>query len=131
MSRENVEVMRQIAEAINRGDAEAVVRLVHEDVVLKALRSAVEGDYRGHDGVRRFFADNAENFEIFTTDYREVRDLGDRVLGIGTIHIRGKGSGVETDIPTAGVATFREGKLARWEDYGDRRVALEAAGLLE
>src|SRR2546423_15641975 len=75
-------------------------------------------------------ADNQENFERFEPDYRDVRDLGDRVLAIGTIRVRGRGSGVETDIPAAGIATFNEdGRLVRWEDFRERHLALEAAGL--
>ena len=49
----------------------------------------------------------------------------------GAIHIRGRGSTVETDIPVAGIFTFEQGKLVRWEDFRDRDRALEAAGLSE
>jgi ketosteroid isomerase-like protein len=132
MSRENVEAFLEINEAMRRGDVEAVLRWVDEEGVFLAARSAVEGAYRGHDGVRRFMADSAENFEKFEPDYPDVRDLGDRVLAIGTIHVRGRGSGVETDISAAGIATFNgEGRLVRWEDFRERHVALEAAGLRE
>ena len=72
-----------------------------------------------------------ENFEVFEPDFREVRDLGDRLLVFGAIHIRGRGSTVETDIPVAGIFTFEQGKLVRWEDFRDRDRALEAAGLSE
>ncbi len=114
---------------MKRGDVEGLLSVVAEDVVWLAARSAVEGAYRGHAGIRKFFADNEENFELFVPEFRDVRDLGDRVLAIGTIHIRARGSGVETDIPTAGIATYERGKLVRWEDFRDRRLALEAAGL--
>jgi ketosteroid isomerase-like protein len=132
MSRENVEAFLQANDAMRRGDVEALLRWVDEEGVMLAARSAVEGAYRGHDGIRRFMADNAENFEKFEPDYPEVRDLGDRVLAIGTIHVRGRGTGVETDIPAAGIATFNEeGRIVRWEDFRERRLALEAAGLRE
>ena len=132
MSQENVEAFREINEALRRGDVEAVLRRVDEEGVFLAARSAVEGAYRGHDGIRRFMADNQENFEKFEPDYPDVRDLGNRVLAIGTIHVRGRGSGVETDIPAAGIATFNEeGRLIRWEDFRERHLALEAAGLRE
>ena len=35
------------------------------------------------------------------------------------------------DIPAAGIATYREGKLSKWEDFRERRAAVEAAGLTE
>jgi ketosteroid isomerase-like protein len=130
MSHENVELFHRGTAALNRGDVEYAVRRSTEDVVFIAARSAIEGTFVGHEGVRKFFADNATNFEVFQARYDDVRDL-DRVLAIGTIHIRGRGAGVETDIPVAGIATYREGKLSRWEDFRERRAALDAAGLAE
>jgi len=118
--------------AVNDGDVEYVIQHSTEDVTIVAARSAVEGPLAGHEGVRRFFADNADSFEVFRIAIEEMRDLGDgRVLAIGTIHIRGNGGGVETDIPTAGITTFRDGKLSRWEDMRERSLAIAAAGLAE
>jgi ketosteroid isomerase-like protein len=132
MSQENMRLFEQGKDALDRGDMEAFLSLVDEDVVWIAARSAVEGAYHGHDGVRKFFADNEENFEVFEADWREVRDVDDeRILAIGRIHLRGRGSTVETDIPVAGIFTFKRGKLVRWEDFRDRAHALQAAGLRE
>ena len=131
MSQENMLVFEEAMDAASRGDLEAFLRHVDENIVWIAARSAVEGAYRGHDGLRRFFADNDENFEVFEPDFREMRDLGDRILAVGSIHIRARGSTVETDIPVAGIFTFRRGKLVRWEDFRERQIALEAAGLSE
>jgi ketosteroid isomerase-like protein len=126
----NVELFQRGVEANNRGDVEALQALAARDIVIWALRSPVDGEYRGHDGIRKMHADNRENFDVWRLDYPDVRDLGDgRVLAIGTLHIRGRGGGVETDVPTAGVATFANGKMTRWHDYGDPRKALAAAGL--
>jgi ketosteroid isomerase-like protein len=131
MSQENVDLFLEGAEAIGRGDLEAVLDVASEDVVWIAARSAVEGAYRGHEGMRQFLADNAENFELFEPHFEEVRDLGDRVLGIGRFRIRARESGVETAFLVAGIATYREGKLVRWEDFRERHLALKAAGLRE
>jgi ketosteroid isomerase-like protein len=132
MSQENMRLFEQGKDALDRGDMEAFLSLVDEDVVWIAARSAVEGAYHGHDGVRKFFADNEENFEVFEADWREVRDVDDkRILAVGRIHLRGRGSTVETDIPVAGIFTFKRGKLVKWEDFRDRAHALQAAGLRE
>jgi ketosteroid isomerase-like protein len=131
VSEENVELFRRANAALNRADVEYLVRHSTEDVVFIAARSAIERPFIGWEGLRRFAADNAENFELFEGRYDEVRDVGDdRVLAIGTIHVRGRGGGVETDFPVAGIATFRDGKLSRWEDFRDRRLALKAVGLI-
>jgi uncharacterized protein len=131
MSQSNVEAFKEVIKAVNRGDVEGVLHVADDDIVMLAARSPVEGPYRGHDGLRAWFADNVENFEVFRVDIRELRDLGDQVLAIGTMHIRGRGSGVETDITTAGIASFAQGKLAKWEEFRERGLALEAAGLRE
>jgi ketosteroid isomerase-like protein len=129
MSQENLDAFLAGVQAINRGDVDGLLRFAAQDAVFLPLRSAVEGGYRGHDGLRTFLADNAQTFEVFQADYHDVRELGEQIVAVGTIHIRGRGSGVETDIPTAGVASFRGGKMTRWQDFGDRQKALEAVGL--
>jgi uncharacterized protein len=131
MSQENVDLFWEGTDAFRRGDVEAALDRVSEEVVWIAARSSVEGAYHGHEGIRRFVADNAENFEVFEPDFDEVRDLGDRVLALGRFRIRARGSGVETTFPVAGIATYRDGKLVRWEDFRERHLALEAAGLSE
>ncbi len=131
MSQENVDRFRRGAEAIRSGDLVPVLGEVAEDVEWIAARSAVEGPYRGHAGLRRFMADTAESFEVFESEWHELRDLGDQVLAIGTIHVRARGSGVDIELPAAGIATYRDGRLTRWEDFRERRLALEAAGLSE
>ena len=131
MSQENVEAGRQFVDAVNRGDTGAALELVHSEVVFEPLRAATEGAFVGHEGLSRFLADTLETFALFRVDLTDVRDLGNRVLAIGTIRVRGRASGVETDIPTASISQYRDGLLWRYKDYGDDRLALEAAGLSE
>jgi ketosteroid isomerase-like protein len=132
MSQENVEIVRGVAHAVNDGDLDYVIRHTTEDVVLNMARSAVEGPFVGHDGVRKWFADNRESFETYEIHEAEVREIGDdRILSVGTVHVRGRGGGVETDIPFAGITTFRDGRASRWEDFRERPLALKALGLEE
>jgi ketosteroid isomerase-like protein len=131
MSAENVELGRRLVQAFNEGDVEAVLAAMHPDVEFIPMRAPVEGAYRGHGGLRTFFADNAESFDVFHVDEDEVRDHGNCVVGIGTLRVRGKGSGAEVIVPTAVVLTFAQGKVIRFEEFGEREKALEAAGLRE
>ena len=131
MSQENVDVGRQITQAFNDGDVEAVLPAMHPDIEFIPRRAPVQGAYRGHQGLREFFADNAENFDLFQVVTEDVRDQGDYVVGIGTLRVRGKGSGAEVVVPTAVVLTFAQGKVVRFEEFGDRAKALEAAGIEE
>lgn len=132
MSEENIEIVHKSIDAINSGDVKAVVETFDPDATFEPLRAAVQGTYRGHAGIRDWLADTRDNFAAFRLDITDIRDLGDnRVLSVGSLHLRGRESGVETDVPTAAVATLRNGKVVALKDYGDRRKALEAAGLSE
>lgn len=131
MSQQNVEAFLRGADAISRGDLVDIPQLIHPEAVFEPLRSGTEGPFVGHDGMRRFIADTEEMFEIFRISWTDVRDLGDRVLAIGSIRMRARGSGVETDVPVAAIAEYRDGLLWRYKDYGQARVALEAARLGE
>jgi limonene-1,2-epoxide hydrolase len=132
MSQENVELLRRGLDEMNRvGIGNANVHLYyHPDVEYLPLRSGTEGSYRGIAGIERFNADTGEIFEKFEPHY-DLLDLGERVLAWGVIHVRARGSGIETDIPTGGVFEFRAGRIIRWEDFGSKDKALEAVGLEE
>ena len=126
MSSENVKLARSLQDRWSRGDMTVPPDTFHPDVEFLPLRAATEGAYRGLAGIERFIEDTLEVFEKFETSY-EYTDLGDRVLAWGTIHVRAKGSGVETDVETGGLIDFRDGKIVRWEDFGSKAKALEAA----
>jgi ketosteroid isomerase-like protein len=131
MSQENVDAFRRSTDAMNRGEVD-IPKLVHPEAVFEPLRSGTEGAFIGHEGMRRFLADTEDMFEIFQASYTDIRDLGDRVLAIGSIRMRARGSGVETDVPTAAIVEYRDGLLWRYKDYGQARLALAAAaGLRE
>jgi limonene-1,2-epoxide hydrolase len=130
MSQENVELVRSLQDDWNRGDTTADPDRVHPDLEFLPRRAATEGAYRGLAGLERFIADTLEVFEKFELHY-EYADLGERVLAWGHIHVRARGSGIETDIEIGGVFEFRDGKVVRWEDFGSKDKALEALGLSE
>jgi ketosteroid isomerase-like protein len=126
----NVETARRSIEAVNSGDLEALLETLDLDVTFEPQRAAVQGAYRGHAGVREWFADTQESFAEFQLEVTEIRDLeDDRVLMLGQLRVRGQGSGVETEVPSAFVIQFRDGKSFKLKDYGDHDRALEAAGL--
>lgn len=131
MSRENVETALRVADAVNRGDVEAVLLEVDPEIEFIPQRAAVEGAYRGHEGMRRWLADTAESYDLYQITNDEIRDVGDHVVNFDTVRLRGKQSGAEITLRTAIVQTFRNGKIVRFEDFGDRRAALEAVGQRE
>jgi len=131
MSQENVEKMLASLDAFARNDVPALLRLADPQVQFEPQLAALQGTYVGHDGLREFYADAWENLKVIGVDCPDVRDLGDRVLAIGTFRIGGTGSGIETDAPFAILATFQDGLISHLKDYGETSQALEAAGLSE
>ena len=131
MSQENVDAIRAAVEAMNRRDIEGVITLMDPEVRFEHRLAALEGKFVGLDGVRGWFADLVEHFDAWQIHCPDIRDLGDRVLALGTIHATGRGSGAETDLPLTAVARFSDGRITHFTDFGDKAQALEAAGLSE
>jgi ketosteroid isomerase-like protein len=135
MSHENVEQTYRGLDAYNRRDVEALLATVDPEVEWStAFPVLLGGDatvYRGHDGIREMFRDFDDVLDEIHVEYSEVRDLGDRVVAIGRIRTRGKGSGAVTESPFAAVTDVKNGKGVRVRTYLDPQEALEAAGLSE
>jgi ketosteroid isomerase-like protein len=128
MSKENLEVVRRVDEAIEAKDMEALLALHHPDVEIVVLRSEIEGPYRGHDGLRRMATD------MFEADYGqridERRDLGgNRVLVLGHQHATPRGARWEHVL--AEIFEIESGKVTRLQAFRTVEEALEAAGLGE
>jgi ketosteroid isomerase-like protein len=130
MSQQNIDRFLEATEAWNSRDASRLLELVDPEIRADPRQAALQGSSVGHDGVSSFMADIDEHYEASRIRYEEVRDLGDRVLAFGAVRITGMSSGIETEVPVAIVAEFRDGLMTRFRDYGDRGRALEAAGLV-
>ncbi len=87
--------------------------------------------YSGHAGVRDFFREFGESFDQLYWEYPDVRDLGDRLLAIGTFRARGRGSGIEAEVPLGVVVTFEDGLVSVVWSTDDPDEALKLAGLSE
>ncbi len=134
MSREKVEIAKRVVDAYNRRDVDALFAdLATPDFEwYPALIRALDGGgIRGREGVERFALDTEENWEELLIVAEEFRDLGDRVLLLGRMKGRGKGSGVPVDQPFASILDFSGDRIRRNRVYLDRAEGLQAAGLSE
>ncbi len=135
MSEENVEAFKRGAEAYNRQDVDALLKELDPEVEWhSALLIPFGGEAtvsRGHDGVREVMHEFYEALAEIHLGYSEIRDLGDRIVGIGHIRTRGRQSGVVTEIAFGTVTDMKNGKANRIWTYLDPQEALEAAGLEE
>ena len=132
MSRENVESLRAALDAVNRRDVEALTALLAKDAEIVPMRAALDGTvFRGPDAVARWYAALDESWEEMEGEIESVRDLDDRVLVLGRLRGRGRGSGAALDVEAGSVAHFHDGLITRLQNFTSRAEALKAAGLSE
>ena len=83
----------------NSGDRTAPLDLIHPDVEIRTgISEAFQGEpFRGHEGTRQWLAALDENFETWRIEMDEFIEKGDVVVVLGSVHWRGRGSGVELD----------------------------------
>jgi len=124
MTDDPVRIFEEAVDALNRVDLDEITRLIDPDIVFIPMRSAVSGAYIGHAGMEEFFSENEEKYEMFRAEFDVLEPLPDgRLLSIGRIIVRGHGGALETEVKTAGIAAFRDGRMLSWHDYGDEAIA--------
>ena len=107
MSKDNVEVVRALVELWNAGARETLAEYVDPAIEFETPFSSVSGKpYRGHAGVERWLLDIDEQFSVWRIRLDEVRGAGAAVIALGSVHGKGRGSGIEIDQPNAMVAEF-------------------------
>lgn len=122
MSEENVEICRRVAELLGgdnptAGDHAALEYVDPEIVFDSAIVSGAEGGtYRGHEGLRAWAAASEAAFEELRATPEEFRDLGDRVLMLGRVVVRGRGSGSSRAnvSKVAQIPLRRAGRFSAW-----------------
>jgi hypothetical protein len=129
MSQENVELTYAMADRFNRRDWDAFVASADEEIEVESRLVAMEGAYRGHDGLRRWWDDFLGAFPDYELEITEVRDFGDVTLS----RAQGRGHGADTAIPLIDPiwqpVRWRDGKAVWWRNCATEAEALEAAGL--
>src|SRR5438876_8846728 len=129
MSAKNVEIAKRLNDALNRRDVGAFMECVTAEIDFTAAMSGTVagGNLRGREGIEALFADIRDTWEEHRMVIEEIRDLGERILGLGRLEGRGKASGVSVDVPFAIISDLRDGKMWRSRTYLDHGEALRAA----
>lgn len=125
-----METFHRGLKAYNDGDLDGVLDGCDEEIEFLPLRSAIEGPYHGHAGMRKWWADTAATWDTFQVEAEEIRDLGDgRIVVSGVIHARSKGGSVPLEIPMSFLTEMRDARAVRQEWFFDRDGAFEKVGL--
>jgi len=125
MSRENVDLAVLMCESFNRRDLDALLALMNDDVEIEPRFGALEGDYRGREGVRRWWSDLLDFLPDYRAELVEVQDLGDMMLG----QIRGRAHGAVSTTPVDETwwqtIRWRDGRCIGWRNFATKPDALE------
>src|SRR5437879_3277439 len=128
MSQENVDIVRNGWQAVERGDIEAFLALCDPAVVWDQthyVSGEFDAVYDGRDGIKRFLEEWREFFEGYYVHAEEYIDAGEAVLTRGRQGGRGKHSGATVQsAPYAGGHGVRDGRArGRRSDRSPRRDA--------
>jgi ketosteroid isomerase-like protein len=130
---QNVDKLRAMQEAFNRGDFDDAVQYAHPEVELYPGLSGPDTgrQYRGRDELRQFLETISDVWETQTIDPVETIEIAsDRVLVVER-WLRRVRQGIEFDIELAGVYTFRDGLIVRIDGFRNKAEAIKAVGLSE
>jgi ketosteroid isomerase-like protein len=131
---ENIELVRRFEQGWSKRDLDAVLECVDDGVEFdwSESRSPFVGNYRGRDGVTRFFRDMLDAWEEFSPEAEEFVECGpDTLESLDVVRARGKGSGIYTEARGAMLWTVKEGRIARAKMFQTKEEALAAAELPE
>src|SRR5436190_14002054 len=129
MSQENVEIVRSIYRAVERGDYSSSE---WADPDIEFVAPHEERPMRGVEAMQRSWREFLGAWKDFRAEPEEIIDAGEQVLVLEKVGGRGRGSGVPAGgLRGASLFTFREGRLVRLAQYTNRAKGLEAVGLRE
>ena len=101
----------------------------HYDAPREWLIVGMPSVYRGHAGLREWFAELREAWEILDHTPLEVVDAGDVVAFLCKIRLRARASGIELDSRLGQVFWIERGLIVREHDFSDGDEALRAIGI--
>jgi ketosteroid isomerase-like protein len=124
---ETEQVVHEYVDAVNAGDLERVLALLHPDVELheaETLPGAVHAI--GFAAVRHYLERFSTHWTAARWEPLELRFAGDRGVLVARLHLTGRESGIVVDREWSYVLTVRDGKLLRQDGYDDRETAFAA-----
>lgn len=125
----NLLIVRRSYEAFARGDMDAVVADMHDEIEWQQAQGLPHGGtYRGLDEVRRNVFDPLDRdwWSEFSAEPGELLDAGDEVVVLGRYNGVAKRTGRRLDVPFVHVWSLRDGRVWRFRQFLDTRGWVEA-----
>ena len=123
--------VRQMFAAFAARDVDSALAVVHPDAELWAPTAQLAGrtaPYRGHDGIREYFADVDRLWEEFTVEPGDFRVTYGSVVCFGAAQGRVRGADTAQHLPVIWVFRLREGLIVSCRVARTAEGATELAG---
>ena len=122
-----VELYRHAYDLFNRRDWDGFIALMAEEIQVESRLAAMEGAYRGHEGLRRWWDDVLETIPDYRVEVLEAR----QVRGGALAHLRGTGSGSASTTPVddpfwQALRWGPDGRCVWWRNCATEDEAIEA-----
>jgi ketosteroid isomerase-like protein len=132
MSQENVERLRAAYTAFAGRDTYSIAALatdyLHPDFELETTFAGTT--VKGFEGLQDFISEVQESLGYVPVP-EEFIDLGEQIVAVLRVSVRGAQSGVPVTSQVATVWTIEDGRAVHAKAFTSRAEALEAAGLRE
>jgi ketosteroid isomerase-like protein len=135
VSQQNVDFVRALIEGAATADKEAILAALPE-IVPQAFTEDAEwiedpsrADqhvWRGHDGICESWRAWLTQWDEYGFELSGLEDHGDHVFAVVHEEARGVSSGAVVSADNYMVMTFREGKIARYQEFHDEGAARAA-----
>ena len=124
----NIQTVKDFFAAIGRGDSEALLALVTEDIewIIPGEDWPLAGTHRGHAGLANLLETASRSIET-STEPREFVAQGDRVLVVGFAKGKIKATNKMFEDDWVFAITVRNGKLTNIREYIDTQALARAS----
>ena len=120
------DLIRRAHEAANARDLNAFLTVMSEDIHTDSRMASIEGGYRGHEGVRRWWAQLFDVFPDYSNEILEIEERGDGAI----VKLRSLAHGALSDTPLEETVwqafQVREGEISWWSIFASRDEAVGA-----
>jgi uncharacterized protein len=130
MATPNVEIVRAMFAAFERGDEEDLLSFAAPDVEIRPAWDSLSIEpTRGYDGFLEFWQEWPSFWHSYSVEPLEFVEAGEHVVVVLHERARSRPEFAEVEDEFAHVWTIREGKVTAVRVYNQRADALKAVGL--
>jgi uncharacterized protein len=130
MSRENVQVIRNIYGAFARGDVPAVLEVLDAKIEWREADNFLYSDRNPYIGPQAIldgvFMRLGGDWDGFAAEPKTLLDAGDHVVALGTYSGKHKGTGRQVRAQFAHVWSIAKGKVKKFQQYTDTKQFADA-----